>query len=107
VVSAYSALHDNGIQVRLVYQQNSTGNQFNIVVYVCNGQYTIDRNDFLATNLNSYGRNDWVSLFVTVSNFSAYSSFNRIVQYFQNITPQFWSAHQVSQISLNGNLNVI
>jgi hypothetical protein len=70
VVSAYSSLHMKGRFVRLVYQgipeQNiDAGNQINIVVYIdeC-GKYYIDRNDFLATNLDSYGRNNWVSLFV-------------------------------------------
>ena len=69
VVSAYSALHKRGRFVRLVYQGKEDyvdgGNQINIVIFIDEkGCYYINRNDFLATHLNSYGRNDWVSLFV-------------------------------------------
>jgi hypothetical protein len=78
-----------------------------VVVYKCDGQYYIDRNDFLATNLNSYGRTNWVSLFVPVNNFNAHSSFNRIVKYFKSIHPQFWTNNMVQTINLKDNLNVI
>ena len=70
VVGAYAALHKKGRFIRFVFkgieEQNiDSGNQLNIVVYLDErGCYFIDRNDFHATHPNSYGRNEWVSLFI-------------------------------------------
>jgi hypothetical protein len=69
VTAAYSSLHLTGRYVRLAYQGISefvdAKNQVNVVVYIDDcGRYYIDRNDFSATNLNSVGRNNWISFFV-------------------------------------------
>ncbi len=74
IVGAYSALHMNGRYVRLIYagvKENNIDpdNQINIVIFIdSRGCFFFDRNDFHATNLNSYGRNNWVSLFITTPN---------------------------------------
>jgi hypothetical protein len=112
VVSAYSALHMKGRYVRLVYQglkeYVDPNNQINIVIFIdeC-GKYFIDRNDFLATNLNSYGRNDWVSLFIQTPEVSKAKFYQHIVKFFQGIYPKFWSANQLVDIKFKDNLHVV
>jgi hypothetical protein len=112
VVSAYTTLHKNGRIVRLVYigkgQFVDAQNQINIVVFVDScGKYFIDRNDFLATSLGSYGRNDWVSLFVPTPDVTKAEYYQRIVKFFKSIYPQFWSSNQLEDIKIKGNLHVI
>ena len=98
--------------MRLVYQglkeYVDPNNQINIVIFIdeC-GRYFIDRNDFLATNLNSYGRNDWVSLFIQTPNVTKAQFYQQIVKFFQGIYPKFWSANQLVDIKFKGNLHVI
>ncbi len=113
VVSAYSALHMKGRFVRLVYQgipENNidAGNQINIVTYIdeC-GKYYIERNDFLATNLGSYGRNNWVSLFVKTPEVSKAAYYMRIVKFFQAIYPKFWDANQLVDVLFKDGLHVV
>lgn len=113
VVSAYSALHKKGRFVRLVYQgipeQNiDAGNQINIIAYIDpSGKYYIDRNDFLATNLDSFGRNNWVSLFVSTPDVTKAQYYMRIVNFFKSIYPKFWSANQLEDIQFRDGLHVI
>lgn len=113
MVSAYSALHKKGRFVRLVYQgipeQNiDAGNQINIIAYIDEyGKYYIDRNDFLATNLHSFGRNNWVSLFVKTPDVTKAQYYQRIVRFFQSIYPKFWSANQLEDIQFRDGLHVI
>jgi hypothetical protein len=113
VVSAYSALHKKGRFVRLVYQgipeQNiDAGNQINIIAYIDpSGKYYIDRNDFLATNLDSFGRNNWVSLFVSTPDVTKAQYYMRIVNFFKSIYPKFWSANQLEDVQFKDGLHVI
>jgi hypothetical protein len=112
VVSAYSALHLKGRYVRLVYkglkEYVDPNNQINIVIFIdeC-GKYFIDRNDFLATHLNSYGRNDWVSLFIQTPEVSKAKFYQHIVKFFKGIYPKFWSANQLVDIKFKDNLHVV
>jgi hypothetical protein len=99
--------------VRLVYggiAENNIdpGNQINIVSYIdeC-GNYFMDRNDFLATHLNSYGRNDWVSLFIQTPDVSKAKFYQQIVKFFNSIYPKFWGANQLVDIKFKDNLHVI
>lgn len=99
--------------VRLVYQgipeQNiDAGNQINIVAYIdeC-GKYYIERNDFLATNLGSYGRNNWVSLFVGTPDVTKAQYYQRIVKFYNAIYPKFWSANQLVDVQFKDGLHVI
>jgi hypothetical protein len=112
VVAAYSSLHKQGRFVRLVYNGISTyvdpKNQINIVIFIDQfGKYFIDRNDFLATNLDSYGRNNWVSLFIQTPEVSKAKFYQQIVKFYQNIYPKFWSANQLVDIRFRDNLHVI
>jgi hypothetical protein len=98
--------------VRLVYQGIVTyvdpNNQINIVIFIdeC-GRYFIDRNDFLATNLNSYGRTNWVSLFIQTPDVTKAQFYQQIVHFYQAIYPKFWSANQLVDIKFKGNLHVV
>jgi hypothetical protein len=113
VVSAYSALHKKGRFVRLVYQglaehNIDPQNQVNIICYIDpTGKYFIDRNDFLATSLGSYGRNNWVSLFVETPDATKAEYYQRIVKFFQSIYPKFWSANQLVDIRFKEGLHVV
>ena len=112
VVSAYSALHKRGRFVRLVYQGNADyvdgGNQINIVIFIDEkGCYYINRNDFLATHLNSYGRNDWVSLFVSTPDMTKAEYYQHIVKFYKEIYPKFWSTNQLVDIKFKDDLHVI
>lgn len=112
VVAAYSALHLKGRYVRLVYQglkeYVDPNNQINIVIYIdeC-GQYFIDRNDFLATNLNSAGRNNWVSLFIQTPDVTKAKFYQDIVHFYQAIYPKFWDANMLVDIKFKDNLHVV
>lgn len=112
VVAAYSALHLKGRYVRLVYQGIAAYvdplNQINIVIFIdeC-GRYFIDRNDFLATHLNSYGRTNWVSLFIHTPDVSKAKFYQQIVHFYQAIYPKFWSANQLVDIKFKGDLHVV
>ena len=113
IVTAYSALHLNGRYVRLAYagiQEDNIdpNNQINIVIFIDkNGCFYFDRNDFHATNLNSYGRNNWVSLFITTPNVTEAEYYMQIVHFFKSIYPKFWSANQLTDIKFKGNLHVV
>lgn len=113
VVSAYSSLHMKGRFVRLVYQglpehNIDAENQINIIVYIdeC-GKYYIERNDFLATSLGSYGRNNWVSLFVKTPDVTKAEYYQRIVKFYKAIYPKFWSDNQLVDIQFKDGLHVI
>lgn len=99
--------------MRLVYESENHfftpigEQQFNIVVYICDGRYYIDREDFLATNTYSFGKNDWVSLFVKVPEISQYKLFNRIVKYFKTNHAQFWNEHKIEDIKFKDGLHVL
>jgi len=71
------------------------------------GRYYIDRNDFLATNLDSYGRNNWVSLFVQTPDVTKAAYYQSIVKFFKSIYPKFWNANQLVDIKFKDNLHVI
>lgn len=113
VVSAYAALHKKGRFIRLVYQgiaENNIdpGQQINIVAYLDErGSYFIDRNDFHATHLNSYGRNEWVSLFVETPEITKAKYYQRIVKFHKDIYPKFWFANQLEDIKFKGDLHVV
>ena len=115
VVSAYAALHKKGRFIRLVYKGKGydvnnvdAGNQINIVAYVDErGCYFIDRNDFHATHLNSYGRNEWVSLFIESPKVSDAKFYQRIVKFHKDIYPKFWFANQMVDVKFKDNLHVI
>lgn len=99
--------------MRLVYQgikeyNIDEGNQINIVTYIdeC-GKYFIDRNDFLATHLNSYGRNDWISLFITTPDVTKAQFYQHIVKFFKSIYPKFWSENQLVDIKFKDNLHIV
>jgi hypothetical protein len=61
----------------------------------------------LATNLNSYGRNNWVSLFIETPNVTKAKYYESIVHFFNAIYPKFWSANQLIDIKFKGNLHVV
>ena len=113
IVTAYAALHKKGRFIRLVYrgiaEQNiDPGQQINIVAYVDErGCYFIDRNDFHATHLNSYGRNEWVSLFIETPEMSQAKFYQRIVKFHKDIYPKFWFANQMVDIKFKEDLHVI
>ena len=113
VETAYAALHKKGRLVRLsfrgIQEQNiDAGNQINMVIYIDEkGCYYMDRNDFHATHLNSYGRNDWVSLFVSTPDMTKAQYYQRIVKFFQSIYPKFWSANQLEDIKFKDGLHVV
>jgi hypothetical protein len=113
VQTAYAALHKKGRFIRLVFtgiqEQNiDAGNQINMVIYVDEkGQYYMDRNDFHATNTNSYGRNDWLSLFISTPNVTQAQFYQRIVKFHQDIYPKFWSANQLTDIKFKDGLHVV
>lgn len=112
VISAYSALHRNGRFVRLVYQGKKefvdAGNQINIIIFLDpRGCHYIYRNDFLATHLNSYGRNNWVSLFVATPDATKAEHYQNIVKFYKEIYPKFWSSNQLVDIKFKDNLHVI
>ena len=71
------------------------------------GKYYIERNDFLATSLGSYGRNDWVSLFVQTPDATKAEYYQRIVKFFNSIYPKFWSANQLVDIKFKEDLHVV
>ena len=112
VGAAYSALHLKGRYVRLVYNGLAgfvdPKNQINIVIFIdeC-GRYFIDRNDFLATNLDSYGRNNWVSLFISTPDVTKAQFYQQIVKFYNAIYPKFWSANQLVDIKFKGELHVV
>jgi hypothetical protein len=99
--------------VRLVYSGIAANNidpsnQINIVVFIdANGCYYINTNDFLATSTLSYGRNNWVSLFVDTPNVTKAQYYTEIVHFFQSIYPKFWSANTLVDIKFKDNLHVI
>ena len=115
VVSAYAALHKKGRFIRLVFQGKGrdevnvdSGNQINIIAYLDErGCYFIDRNDFHATHLNSYGRNEWVSLFVDTPDMTKAKYYQRIVKFHKAIYPKFWFANQMVDIKFKDDLHVI
>ena len=112
VVAAYSALHKKGRSIRLVFagigEFVDPKNQINIVVFVDEfGKYFFDRNDFHATHLNSYGRNNWVSLFVSTPNVTKAAYYESIVKFFQSIYPKYWSAHMLTDNKIKEDLHVI
>lgn len=112
VETAYAALHKKGRFIRLVYKGIEKyvdgGNQLNIVVYVDEkGCYFMDRNDFHATHLNSYGRNDWVSLFVKTPEITKAKYYSRIVKFHQDIYPRYWAANSLVDIKFKEDLHVI
>jgi hypothetical protein len=111
VTSAYSALHDNLVYVRLVYETSALSvvgvDQINIVVYQQCGQFYIDRNDFLATNTFSFGRNDWISLFAPVPDFTTYAAYNRVSQLFDGYYRAFWQGYAINDWKYFGSIHVI
>jgi hypothetical protein len=116
VTAAYSALHKNGRYVRLVYEsengffssQTREGeNQFNMIVYIVDGKFYIDRNDFHATNTYSFGKNDWLSLFVKVEDVNTHADYHRIVKYFMTEHLEFWHAHRIEELSFKDGLHVV
>jgi hypothetical protein len=112
VTAAYSSLHLTGRYVRLVYQGMSefvdAKNQVNVVVYIDDcGRYYIDRNDFSATNLNSVGRNNWISFFVSTPDMTKAEYYQSIVKFLKSIYPQTWSADQLVDIKFKNNLHVV
>ena len=79
-----------------------------MVIYIDEkGCYFMDRNDFHATNLNSAGRNDWVSLFVSTPDMTKAQYYQRIVQFFQSIYPKYWSSNQLEDIKFKNGLHVV
>lgn len=91
-----------GRYVRLVYEseENFFGsrageNQFNMVVYIVDGKFYIDRNDFHATHTYSFGTNDWLSLFVKVDDVNTHKDYHRIVKFFKTDHLEFWHAHRI------------
>ena len=61
----------------------------------------------MATNLNSYGRNDWISLFIKTPEVSKAKFYQQIVKFFNSIYPKFWGANQLVDIKFKDNLHVI
>lgn len=111
-MAAYSALHKKGRSIRLVFagigEFVDPQNQINIVMFVNEfGKYYFERNDFHATHLNSYGRNNWVSLFVSTPEVTKAKYYQDIVKFFQSIYPKYWSVNQLVDIKFKGNLHVI
>lgn len=112
VVAAYSVLHKGGRNVRLVYQGLKDfvdpGNQINIVIFIdeC-GRYFINRNDFYATNLGSFGRNNWVSLFVATPDVTKATYYQSIVKFYKSIYPKFWNSNQLVDIKFKGGLHIV
>ena len=112
VTSAYSALHQKGRYVRLVYQGIAAyvdpKNQINIVIFIDDcGRYFLVRNDFLATNLYSFGRNNWVSLFIQTPDATKAEFYQEIVHFYKAIYPKFWSVNQIVDIKFKGDLHVV
>jgi hypothetical protein len=113
VTTAYSSLYKNGRYVRLVYELNNkalTGNgnnQFNILVYICDGKYYISREDFQATNTKSSPANDSASLFVKVADVRSHPSYTRIATFFTKNYLSFWNAHRVEEIRIKDGVHII
>jgi hypothetical protein len=112
VTAAYSALHQKGRYVRLVYQGIAAyvdpKNQINIVIFIDeSGRYFLVRNDFLATHLYSFGRNNWVSLFIQTPEVTKAEFYQEIVHFYKAIYPKFWSANQLIDIKFKDQLHVV
>jgi hypothetical protein len=114
VVAAYTALYKNGRYIRLVYESTNNyfnftpggENQFNILVYMVDGKFYMDLNDFHATNTDSFGRNNWVSLFEKYTNVNS-TDYNRIVKYFNSLNNVFWTGRKVEEVRFKDNLYVM
>jgi hypothetical protein len=113
VKAAYSILYRSGRRIRLSYESENnffTPNgeqQFNILVYVCDGKFYIDREDFKATNTASSPNNNWVSLFVKVQDVKSHESYGKISKFFISNHWSFWNAHRVEEIRINDNVHII
>jgi hypothetical protein len=113
VTAAYSALHKNGRYVRLVYQSENHfftpngENQFNMLVYLCDGKFYIEREDFLATNTESRGRVGWLALFVNIDKFDQNAAYKNIAKYFGSRWPVFWSEHKVEEVKVKDDVYVV
>lgn len=57
--------------------------------------------------MNSYGRNNWVSLFVSTPDVTKAEYYQKIVKFFKSIYPKYWSAHLLTDIKFKGDLHVI
>lgn len=100
--------------MRLVYESENNffgsragENQFNIVVYMVDGKYYIDRNDFHATHTFSFGKNDWLSLFVKVEDVNTHEDYHRITKFFMTNHLEFWHAHRIEEINFKDGLHVV
>lgn len=82
-------------------------NQFNILVYICDGKFYIDREDFKATSTAASPKNDWVSLFVKVPSIITHPSYAKIANYFTTNHWSFWYANRVEDIRINNDVHVI
>jgi len=114
VISAYSALHNNGRYVRLVYQSENNfftpngENQFNILVYISKaGCFFIEREDFLATNTQSQGYAGWLAMFVDLDNFNEKAAYKNIVKYFVNKHKSWWNLHNVDEVKVKDDVYVV
>lgn len=113
VTAAYSSLHKSGRYVRLVYESENGffstrgENQFNMIVYIVDGKFYVDRNDFHATNTYSFGKNDWLSLFVKVDDVNTHEDYHRIVKFFMTNHLEFWHAHRIEELSFKDGLHVV
>ncbi len=114
VIAAYSALHNNGRYVRLVYQSENNfftpngENQFNMLVYISkDGCFYIEREDFLATNTQSQGYAGWLAMFVDVKNFNERAAYKNIVKYFVNKNKSWWNIHNVEEVKVKDDVWVV
>lgn len=57
--------------------------------------------------MNSYGRNDWVSLFIATPDVTKAQFYQQIVKFFKSIYPKFWGANQLIDIKFKDNLHVV
>lgn len=77
------------------------------MVYICDGKYYVDREDFKATNTESSPKNNWVSLFVGVPDVKSHESYGTISRYFIANHWSFWNAHRIEEIRINNGIHII
>lgn len=113
VKAAYSILYKSGRRIRFSYESENSfftpngEQQFNILVYICDGKFYIDREDFKATNTESSPKNNWVSLFVPVVDVKTHESYGVISKYFTSNHWSFWNAHRIEEIRINNGLHIV